>query len=125
MTAALIASPPAYLCVRCNAPWQPGAERCAECERRAANTPEAQVVALRAQLAAVTAERDALRAAAAEHVAATAARNDAFESARAISANSAAFAELTAAWESHAAAIGRAQNALAALNALLPTERPS
>ena len=30
----------------------------------AANTPEAQLVALRAQLAAVTAERDAMRAAA-------------------------------------------------------------
>ena len=61
-SAALTASPPAYLCVRCNAPWQPGAERCAECERRAANTPQAQVAALRAQLAAVTAERDQLRA---------------------------------------------------------------
>ena len=63
MTAALIltASPPAYLCVHCNAPWRPSAERCAECERRAANTPEAQVADLRAQLAAVTAERDRWR----------------------------------------------------------------
>ena len=52
-----------FLCARCDAPWWPGVERCAECDRRAANTPEAQLVALRAQLAAVTAERDALRAA--------------------------------------------------------------
>ncbi len=51
-----------FLCARCDAPWWPGVERCAECDRRAANTPEAQLVALRAQLAAVTAERDALRA---------------------------------------------------------------
>ena len=52
-----------FLCARCDAPWWPGVERCAECDRRAANTPEAQLVALRAQLAAVTAERDALHAA--------------------------------------------------------------
>ena len=130
MTAALILTSASHTiaCASCNAPWPLAVAQCPGCGRReeahsrlATFTVPPSPDDLRAQLAAVTAERDALRAAAAEHVAATAARNDAFESARAISANSAAFAELTAAWESHAAAIGRAQNALAALRALLPT----
>ncbi len=109
-----------FLCARCDAPWWPGVERCAECDRRAANTPEAQLVALRAQLAAVTAERDAMRAAAVEHLAAT----DAY--ARAHLAPMSATADgRRRRDEAVAAAFLRAQSARRALNALLPTERPS
>lgn len=113
MTAALTASPPAYLCVRCNAPWQPGAERCAECERRAANTPQAQVAALRAQLAAVSAERDALRAAVVEYLAAITARHK---------AASAGYGSRESRYDAMGAAEEKASEALAALRALLPTE---
>ena len=67
------------------------------------------------------AELDALRAAVVEHLAADAALTDAFESARSISANSSALAEVMAAWKAHGVAIDRAQKARHALNALLPT----
>lgn len=80
--------------------------------------------ALRAQLAAATAERDALRAAVREHLAADASLTDAFESARSISANSSALAEVMAAWKAHGVAIDRAQRARHALDALLPTVTP-
>ena len=81
---------------------------------------EAERDDLRAQLAAVTAERDAMRAAAVEHLAAT----DAY--ARAHLAPMSATADgRRRRDEAVAAAFLRAQSARRALNALLPTERPS
>ncbi len=70
MTAALIltASSHTIACVHCNAPWPREAAQCPGCGRIAVAPITAQVAApspddLRAQLAAVTAERDALHAA--------------------------------------------------------------
>ena len=71
MTAALIltSASHAVACVHCDAPWPREAAQCPGCGRRDDAPVATQVVApspddLRAQLAAVTAERDALRAAA-------------------------------------------------------------
>ena len=69
MTAALILTSASHTiaCASCNAPWPREAAQCPGCGRREEAPVAAQVVApsyddLRAQLAAVTAERDALRA---------------------------------------------------------------
>ncbi len=127
MTAALIltASSHTIACVHCNAPWPLDAAQCPGCGRIAVASITARAAppspdALRAQLAAVTAERDALRAAAVEHLAAT----DAY--ARAHLAPMSATADgRRRRDEAVAAAFLRAQSARRALNALLPTERPS
>ena len=70
MTAALIltASSHTIACAYCNAPWPLAVAQCPGCGRIAVASITAQVAAplpddLRAQLAAVTAERDALHAA--------------------------------------------------------------
>ena len=127
MTAALILTSASHTiaCASCNAPWPREAAQCPGCGRREEAPVATQVVApspddLRAQLAAVTAERDAMRAAAVEHLAAT----DAY--ARAHLAPMSATADgRRRRDEAVAAAFLRAQSARRALNALLPTERPS
>lgn len=70
MTAALILTSASHTiaCASCSAPWPREAAQCPGCGRIAVASITAQVAApspddLRAQLAAVTAERDALRAA--------------------------------------------------------------
>ncbi len=70
MTAALILTSASHTiaCVHCDAPWPREAAQCPGCGRIAVASITAQVAApspddLRAQLAAVTAERDALHAA--------------------------------------------------------------
>ena len=77
MTAALILTSSSHTiaCAHCNAPWPREVAQCPGCGRIAVASITAQVAApspddLRAQLAAVTAERDALRAAARELAAA-------------------------------------------------------
>ena len=127
MTAApiLTASSHAIACAHCNAPWPLGIAQCPGCGCIAVASITARAAPpspddLRAQLAAVTAERDALRAAAVEHLAAT----DAY--ARAHLAPMSATADgRRRRDEAVAAAFLRAQSARRALNALLPTERPS
>ena len=138
MTAALILTSASHTiaCASCNAPWPREAAQCPGCGRldhvaalarldldgldRAAAAAAPSPDDLRAQLAAVTAERDALRAAAVEHLAAT----DAY--ARAHLAPMSATADgRRRRDEAVAAAFLRAQSARRALNALLPTERPS
>ena len=127
MTAALIltASSHAIACASCNAPWPLAVAQCPGCGRREVASITARAAPpspddLRAQLAAVTAERDAMRAAAVEHLAAT----DAY--ARAHLAPMSATADgRRRRDEAVAAAFLRAQSARRALNALLPTERPS
>ena len=129
MTAALILTSASHTiaCASCNAPWPREAAQCPGCGRReeahsrlATFTVPPSPDDLRAQLAAVTAERDALRAAAVEHLAAT----DAY--ARAHLAPMSATADgRRRRDEAVAAAFLRAQSARRALNALLPTERPS
>jgi hypothetical protein len=127
MTTALILTSASHTiaCASCNAPWPLAVAQCPGCGRIAVASITAQVVApspddLRAQLAAVAAERDAMRAAAVEHLAAT----DAY--ARAHLAPMSATADgRRRRDEAVAAAFLRAQSARRALNALLPTERPS
>mgnify|MGYP003529183858 CR=1 FL=1 len=71
MTAALILTSASHTiaCASCNAPWPLAVAQCPGCGRREVASITARAAApspddLRAQLAAVTAERDALRAAA-------------------------------------------------------------
>ena len=78
MTAALVLTSASHTiaCASCNAPWPLDAAQCPGCGRIAVASITAQVAApspdgLRAQLAAVTAERDALRAAVRLHRVAT------------------------------------------------------
>ena len=127
MTAALILTSASHTiaCASCDAPWPLDAAQCPGCGRREVASITARAAPpspddLRAQLAAVTAERDAMRAAAVEHLAAT----DAY--ARAHLAPMSATADgRRRRDEAVAAAFLRAQSARRALNALLPTERPS
>ncbi len=127
MTAALIltASSHTIACAHCDAPWPLAAAQCPGCGRREEAPVAAQVVApspddLRAQLAAVTAERDALREAATKYLAAQDERREAQgEFALTEKGESAPAHRNVATWMRETLATEDA--ALAALRALLPT----